>query len=224
MKDSPEKLLSNLIMRPRPTSRIDAVFESHPAVALVGPRQCGKTTLSKMITTDNFNVSYFDLEDPVDLRKLQLTKQALMQLSGVVVIDEIQRQPKLLEILRVVLDDPNCAARFLILSSASPTLIKGAFESLAGRIGFVNLAGFTLGETAEASWQKLWQRGGFPPSYLAVNQNAFLKWHTNFIRTFLERDIPQLGISIASETLRRFWQWLPTTTGRSGIVPNLHAP
>ena len=103
------------------------------------------------------------MEDPVDLRKFQLTKQALTQLLGVVVIDEIQRQPKLLEILRVVLDDPNCAARYLILGSASPTLIKGASESLAGRIGFVNLAGFTLGETAEASWRKLWQRGGFRP-------------------------------------------------------------
>ncbi len=205
IKEFLEKMRSNLIMRPRATSRIDAVFEAHPAVALVGPRQCGKTTLSKMITRDKSNVSYFDLEDPVDLRKLQLTKQALMQLSGVVVIDEIQRQPKLLEVLRVVLDDPNCAARFLILGSASPTLIKGASESLAGRIGFVNLAGFTFGETAEASWQKLWQRGGFPPSYLATNQNASLKWRANFIRTFLERDIPQLGISIASETLRRFW-------------------
>jgi len=127
----------------------------------------------------------------------------LERLEGLIVIDEIQRQPQLFEVLRVLVDRPEQAARFLVLGSASPHLVKGCSESLAGRIGFVDLTGFTLGEVGER--EKLWLRGGFPKSFLASDDSSSLVWRQDFIRTFLERDIPQLGITVPAETLRRFW-------------------
>ncbi len=194
-----------LIQRPRPIDRIMAAFRVHPAVTLLGPRQCGKTTLAHMITDRDPDYTFFDLEKAVDRRRLEAPEQALSPLTGLVVIDEIQRQPQLFETLRVLLDRPASTTRFLLLGSAAPALIKNVSETLAGRVGLVDLTGFDLTEVSVDQWQTLWQRGGFPRSYLAMDDAASALWRENFIRTFLERDIPQLGITVSSESLRRFW-------------------
>ncbi len=148
---------------------------------------------------------YFDLESPVDVRRLSAPMTTLEQLSGLVIIDEVQRRPDLFELLRVLVDRSGNAARFLLLGSASPQLVRGVSESLAGRIGFVDLTGFDLRETGVESQSTLWVRGGFPRSFLAGDDASSLNWRDSFVRTFLERDIPQLGISVPAETLRRFW-------------------
>jgi predicted AAA+ superfamily ATPase len=148
---------------------------------------------------------FFDLENPVDLRRLSAPMTTLEKLSGLVVIDEVQRRPDLFELLRVLVDRPGNPARFLLLGSASPRLVKGVSESLAGRLGFVDLSGFDLRETGPENQDRLWTRGGFPRSYLSSDDAASLAWREGFVRTFLERDIPQLGITIPAETLRRFW-------------------
>jgi len=194
-----------IIQRPQAIERVRTVFRVHPAAALVGPRQCGKTTLAHMIIEHEPEYSFFDLERAIDRRKLQSPERTLSKLTGLVVIDEIQRQPQLFETLRVLLDTSDYSTRFLLLGSASPMLIKGASETLAGRVGLVDLAGFDLNEVIIDHWQTLWQRGGFPRSYLAPDDSASTLWRENFIRTFLERDIPQLGITIPFESLRRFW-------------------
>jgi predicted AAA+ superfamily ATPase len=149
--------------------------------------------------------TFFDLENPIDTRRLSAPLKALEGLSGLVVIDEVQRQPALLEIIRVLVDRSRNPARFLLLGSASPHLTKGASESLAGRIGFVDLSGFNLQEAGAGNQDRLWVRGGFPRSFLSPDEASSISWRENFIRTFLERDIPQLGIMIPAETLRRFW-------------------
>jgi hypothetical protein len=148
---------------------------------------------------------YFDLENPVDVRRLSAPMRALEELSGLVIIDEIQRQPSLFDLLRVLVDRPKNDAKFLLLGSASPYLIKGVSESLAGRIGFVDLSGFDLREVGPERYAGLWIRGGFPRSFLATDDSNSIAWREDFIRTFLERDIPQFGITIPAETLRRFW-------------------
>lgn len=193
-----------MILRPAALERITAAFNVHPIAALLGPRQCGKTTLAKMIAEGEPS-SYFDLENPVDLRRLSAPLRTLEELDGLVIIDEIQRRPDLFELLRVLVDRTKNRARFLILGSASPGLVRGVSESLAGRIGFVDLSGFDIVEVGAANRTRLWVRGGFPRSFLAEDEPSSISWRENFIRTFLERDIPQLGISIAAETLRRFW-------------------
>jgi predicted AAA+ superfamily ATPase len=147
----------------------------------------------------------FDLENPVDVRRLSAPMQALEAQTGLVIIDEIQRQPELFELLRVLVDRPDNAARFLVLGSASPHLVRDVSESLAGRIGFVDLSGFDVTEVSSAERTELWVRGGFPLSFLADDDATSMLWRQDFIRTFLERDIPQLGITIPAETLRRFW-------------------
>ena len=194
-----------LIERPKAIAAVTSAFRIHPAVVLTGPRQCGKTTLARMFAGNEPTVSFFDLERAVDRRKLGAPEQTLSQLTGLVVLDKIQRQPQLFEALRVLLDRPACMARFLLLGSAAPTLIKGVSETLAGRVGLVDLSGFDLHEVTESHWRTLWHRGGFPRSYLAPDDAASALWREHFIRTFLERDIPQLGITIPAESLRRFW-------------------
>lgn len=193
-----------MIPRPDAVKRIDAVFKVHPIAALLGPRQCGKTTLARLIS-EREPCTYFDLENPVDLRRLSAPMSTLIDLSGLIIIDEIQRKPELFELLRVLVDRPESSSRFLMLGSASPGLVRGVSESLAGRIGFVDLSGFNLWEVGTEHRSRLWTRGGFPRSFLAEDDASSTAWRENFIRTFLERDIPQFGISIPAETLRRFW-------------------
>ena len=190
-------------------ARIHEAFSVHPAVALTGPRQCGKTTLARAIAAaEPQGSTLFDLESAVDRRRLQAPEQTLGGLSGLVVIDEIQREPALFETLRVLADRPGNPARFLVLGSASPALVRGISESLAGRVGLVDLAGFDLTEIGPESWRTLWLRGGFPRSWLAPHDRASAVWRRSFVQTFLERDIPQLGINVPAETLRRFWTML----------------
>jgi len=193
-----------MIQRPHAFNRVRNVFQVHPIAALLGPRQCGKTTLARMIA-EREHSTFFDLENPVDVRRLSTPMQAFEGLSGLVVVDEVQRQPSLFELLRVLVDRPLNKARFLLLGSASPRLVKDVSESLAGRIGFVDLSGFDLREVGVEKLNRLWIRGGFPRSFLASGDSSSMIWREDFIRTFLERDIPQIGITIPAETLRRFW-------------------
>ncbi|MBI4830978.1 MAG: ATP-binding protein [Candidatus Lindowbacteria bacterium] len=193
-----------MIQRPQALQQIIKAFGVHPIVALLGPRQCGKTTLARMIAQREPS-TYFDLENPVDIRRLSAPMSVLEELGGLVVIDEVQRRPDLFELLRVLVDRPKNRARFLLLGSASAHLVKGISESLAGRMGFVDLSGFSLEEVGGEHRSRLWLRGGFPRSFLADDEAMSMTWRDDFIRTFLERDIPQVGISIPAETLRRFW-------------------
>jgi hypothetical protein len=193
-----------MIPRPEAIRRVRRAFQIHPVVAILGARQCGKTTLARMLA-DEEPARYFDLENPVDAQRLSHPFQALEGLGGLVVIDEIQRRPTLFEILRVLVDRPGQSTRFLVLGSAAPLLIKGISESLAGRIGLVDLSGFSLTEVGADSRDRLWVTGGFPLSFLTPDDSSSMLWREDFIRTFLERDVPQLGISIPAETLRRFW-------------------
>ena len=193
-----------MIPRPSVINRIYRALEIHPIAALLGPRQCGKTTVARSIAEVRPS-TYFDLEDPVDVRRLSAPMTVLQALSGLVIIDEVQRQPALFELLRVLVDRPQNNAQFLLLGSASPQLVRGVSESLAGRIGFIDLSGFDLIEVGRSERAALWLRGGFPRSFLATSDSASMAWRQDFIRTFLERDIPQLGITIPTETLRRFW-------------------
>lgn len=194
-----------LIDRPTPARCIQQALEVHPCAALTGPRQCGKTTLARQITADAPGSTWFDLEAAVDRQRLATPEQTLGRLRGLVIIDEVQRMPALFETLRVLVDRPDNDARFLLLGSASPELVKGVSESLAGRVGLVDLGGFGLDETGTDAWRTLWGRGGFPRAFLARSTRASSLWRRNFVRTFLERDIPQLGITIPAESLRRFW-------------------
>ena len=193
-----------MIPRPQALQRVDRALRQNPVAALLGPRQCGKTTLARMIAEREPN-EIFDLENPVDVRRLSAPMTTLERLSGLVIIDEVQRRPDLFELVRVLVDRPENQARFLLLGSASPRIIRGVSESLAGRIGFVDLAGFDLREVGHEHQERLWTRGGFPRSFLSEDDDTSFAWRESFIRTFLERDIPQLGITIPAETLRRFW-------------------
>jgi predicted AAA+ superfamily ATPase len=183
-------------------------LERSPVVAILGPRQVGKTTLAREIAGlyKDVGTTHFDLEDMDDLARLNEPKLALERLRGLVVIDEIQLRPALFPFLRVLADRPGTPARFLILGSASPHLLRQSSESLAGRIVYHELEGFCLDEVPES--ETLWRRGGFPASYLARTEQASVLWRRDFVRTFLERDIPQLGIRIPATTLHRFWRMI----------------
>lgn len=186
---------------------ISRLFEVNPVVALLGPRQCGKTTLAKSYVTDS-PVHYFDLENPIDLARLEQPMLQLSELTGLIVIDEIQRRPNLFPILRVLVDEHK-PRRFLILGSASRELIQQSSETLTGRISYCELTPFSFSETREL--KTLWLRGGFPRSYLAQSDSHSLLWRMDYIRTFLEQDIPMLGIDIAPAQLNRFWLMLTHT-------------
>jgi predicted AAA+ superfamily ATPase len=186
---------------------IQSRLQDNPVVALPGPRQAGKTTLARMLAKSmpEVEIHYFDLESPADLARLSNPELVLSRLSGLIILDEIQRMAELYPVLRVLADRPEVPARFLILGSASPGLVKGASETLAGRISFIDVSGFSLAEVGPEQLTKRWWRGGFPRAYLAPDDKRARQWHEDFFRTFLEQDIPQLGISIPATTLRRFW-------------------
>ena len=182
-------------------------LRDNPVVALPGPRQAGKTTLARLFAeaSPGKEIHHFDLESPADLARLANPELALSRLRGLIILDEIQRLPGLFPLLRVLADRPDLPAQFLILGSASTSLIRGASETLAGRISFIDVSGFSLEEVGPENLAVRWWRGGFPKAYLARNNEAARRWHEDFFRTFLERDIPQLGINIPAATLRRFW-------------------
>lgn len=184
--------------------RIGRALKRSRVVALIGPRQSGKTTLARTLLPQNSG-NYFDLEDPRSLARLDQPMTALEGLRGVVVIDEIQRLPELFPVLRVLADRKPLPARFLILGSASPELLRQSSESLAGRIETISVAGFSLTEVGETALNRHWQRGGFPLSFLARTNDDSFAWRQQFIQTFLERDVPQLGINIPAPALLRFW-------------------
>ena len=182
-------------------------LKSFPVVSVLGPRQVGKTTLAQEIAGEQPS-HFFDLEDVDALARLAEPKAALERLEGLVVLDEVQRKPELFALLRVLADRKPVKARFLLTGSASPSLVRGVSESLAGRVALVDVAGFNLAEVGEDEWRKLWWRGGFPLAYLAETDAASRQWQEEFVRTLLERDMPQLGITISSAALRRFWTML----------------
>jgi uncharacterized protein len=173
-------------------------------VALLGPRQCGKTTIARQFV-DVDSLNYFDLEDPQSLARLTEPDLALRPLKGLVVIDEIQRRPDLFPLLRVLADRQPLAARFLILGSAAPELLRQSSESLAGRLETIPLEGFRLADLGAAAQTRHWVRGGFPLSFTARGEADSVAWRRQFLQTFLERDVPQWGISIPAVALRRFW-------------------
>ena len=194
--------------------QLETAIRRSPVTALLGPRQCGKTTLARLLGERRAG-AYFDLESEPDVRRLANPELVLGNLRGLVVLDEIQRLPSLFNVLRVLVDRPGVDAQFLILGSASPDLVRGVSESLAGRVEFVELAGFDLSETGVEEWRRLWLRGGFPRSYLADAGEDSVAWRDGFLRTFLERDIPQLGISTPAAAMRRFWTMLAHWHGQT---------
>lgn len=196
-----------MIPRPADLAHVHAALRRSRVVAILGPRQCGKSTLARQfVPVDSTN--YFDLEDPLNLARLNEPDTALRPLKGIVVIDEVQRKPELFPLLRVLADRKPLPARFLILGSASPDLLRQSSESLAGRIETVHLEGLRLGDLGSKAQSRHWLRGGFPLSYTARSESDSIKWRKQFMQTFLERDVPQLGITIPSAALRRFWNML----------------
>lgn len=187
---------------------IENHFKIHKVCALLGPRQCGKTTLSQEFASlkEIPRINIFDLEDYSDLERLADPLLALSDLEGFVIIDEIQYKPNLFSTIRVLADKKNI--KFLVLGSASRDLIKQSSETLAGRIGYIELTPLVLSESQSLDIDNLWVRGGFPLSYLADNDELSFLWRQNYVKTFLERDVPRLGFSIPTMQLRRFWMML----------------
>ncbi len=200
-------ILAVMIPRAALTSRIRAALGRSRVVALVGPRQCGKTTLAHTLARQG-RTSYFDLEDPRSVAQLAEPMTALEGLRGLIVIDEVQLRPDLFPVLRVLADRRPLPARFLILGSASPALLRPSTESLAGRIEIIEMGGFSLPEIGARHLARHWLRGGFPLSFTARSLAASVAWRSQFVRSFLERDLPQLGITIPAQALRRFWTML----------------
>lgn len=203
-----------MIDRPLYWDRLTTAIGRSPVTALLGPRQAGKTTLARLLAQGQ-PVTFFDLESQPDLRRLQNPQLALSALDGLVVIDEIQALPGLFKALRVLVDRPGNFARFLILNSASPDIAKHVSETPAGRVEFIELAPFDLTEVGAARWQELWLRGGFPRAFLAGSDEDSMAWREGFIRTFLERDIPQLGFNLPAAAMRRFWTMLAHYHGQT---------
>ena len=196
-----------MIPRPDFSRRLQIALSRNPVVALVGPRQCGKTTLARtLIDVDSLN--YFDLEDPVSLARLEQPMTTLRSLQGLVVIDEVQHRPELFPILRVLSDRTPNPATFLILGSASPALLRQSSESLAGRIEVVEMTGFNLSEVGFSKQEKHWLRGGFPRSFLADSDKASFVWRKNFVQTFITRDLLQMGLKLPPLAMLRLWTML----------------
>jgi len=205
-----------MIERDAARHHVISLLSRYRVVAILGARQVGKTTLAKQIADEwaKGPTTHFDLEDPADLARLEEPSLLLRGLDGLVVMDEIQRRPDLFPLLRVLADRPRPATRFLLLGSASPELLRQSSETLAGRIQFFPLSGFNLSEVGTARAEQLWIRGGFPRSFLARSDRQSAEWRRGFVSTFLERDIPQLGIRVPAATLRRFWAMLAHAHGQ----------
>lgn len=203
-----------MVERPSLITQIQAALQRSRIVALIGPRQSGKTTLAQIFVPPD-TVNYFDLEDPISLIRLEEPMTALRDLTGLVVIDEIQRRPDLFPLLRVLADRHPLPVKYLILGSASPDLVREAPESLAGRLETISISGFSLAEVGQEKLNQHWLRGGFPLSYLAASDADSQIWRKNFIQTFLERDLPQWGIQIPAATLMRFWTMLAHYHGQT---------
>ena len=207
--------MNTRIVRTHHLDRLEDLLTRFPVVALVGARQVGKTTLARQLV-DRWDgeVHLFDLEDPVDQRRLEDPGLALRSLGGLVVLDEVQRMPEVFPLLRVLADREGIPARFLLLGSASPTLTRGASESLAGRVATHHLAGFSMDELEDGDLDQLWCRGGFPRSLLAETDEVSAEWRREFLTTFVERDLPQLALRLPSATARRFWTMLAHVHGQ----------
>ncbi len=198
-----------MIPRKEELALLRRLLRRHPVVGITGARQVGKSTLARMLMADwPGPTTLFDLESIEDQARLAEPVLALKPLRGLVVIDEIQRSPDLFTTLRVLVDRPRRPSRFLVLGSASPELLRQGSESLAGRIVYHELGGFALAEVGAERHQRLWMRGGLPRSYLARTLAESHEWRAAFVRTFLERDLPQLGFNLNSNAMRRFWTML----------------
>ncbi len=198
-----------MIERRQEIDTLHGLLKRHPVVGIIGARQVGKTTLARLFVKESQQKSsYFDLENPEEIARLADPMLVLKDLKGLVVIDEVQRLPDLFQVLRVLVDRPRIPLRFLVLGSASPDLLRQSSETLAGRIIYHQLNGFAFDEVGTERQKRLWLRGGFPRAYLARTNSQSHEWLRGFIRTFLERDLPQLGITIRSTTLQRFWTML----------------
>jgi predicted AAA+ superfamily ATPase len=196
-----------MIPRNSTHTAIVTALERSRVVALLGPRQCGKTTLARQFVPADAT-AYFDLEDPLSLARLDEPMTALRDLTGLVVIDEVQRRPELFPILRVLADRTPLPARFLILGSAAPDFLRQSSESLAGRMETVPLSGFSIADVGMSAHEVHWLRGGFPLSFLATSDSNSVAWRKSFIQTLLERDIPSFGFGTPAPTLFRFWTML----------------
>ena len=203
-----------MIHRDGVKTQIETALRRSRVTALLGPRQCGKTTLAREFVSSD-SVNYFDLEDPESLARLDQPKLALENLAGLVVIDEIQRKPELFPLLRVLADRQPNPAKFLVLGSAAPELLRQSSESLAGRIETLELSGFNLSEVGAAAMPRHWLRGGFPLSFLADRDEDSAVWRSRFISTFLERDLPASGMGISPVAMLRFWSMLAHYHGQT---------
>jgi hypothetical protein len=196
--------IPSMIRRRTDLALLQAALKRSRVAALLGPRQCGKTTLARQFVPAT-SPNYFDLEDSASLARLSEPDTTLRPLKGLVVIDEIQRRPDLFPLLRVLADRRPLPARFLILGSAAPERLKQSSETLAGRLETIPLEGFRLADLGVADLGRHWRRGGFPLAYTARTEPDSLAWRRQFLQTLVERDLPQLGVTIPSAALRRFW-------------------
>ena len=201
------------VARKAALQRLRLLLREFPVVALLGARQVGKTTLARQLAATRARTTWFDLENPADLARLDDPGLELRPLKGLVVLDEIHRLPEVFPLLRVLADRPRTPARFLVLGSASPDLLRQTSETLAGRVAFHRLGGFAATEVGD--FERLWLRGGFPRSYLARSEAASVRWRHSFVDTFLSRDVADLGGSVPPATLRRFWTMLAHWHGQT---------
>jgi uncharacterized protein len=194
-----------VIARDALVSTVERLLRQFPIVAIVGARQVGKSTLARMVARRTPHASVFDLEHGPDLGRLGEPTLTLGAQKGLVVLDEVQRRPDIFQVLRVLADRPRRPARFLVLGSASPELLRQSSETLAGRIAYLELDALDLAEVRNSRLERLWLRGGFPRSFLARTELESVRWRRAFLSTFLERDIPALGFRVPSAVLDRFW-------------------